>query len=326
VRLLFRVCAYGYTGVDLFFVLSGFLITSLLIKDRKSTAYYKDFYWKRALRILPVYLVCLTFILIAIHGSAPYVLLCLVFLANFGQQLHINVFGPFWSLAIEEQFYLVWPTIVRRQSLKSLEAWAAGLWIFVIVLRLVAGFYGHFNYFLTPFRADGLLSGAFLACRQQGAGLRADRRMLVAFLVSGIALFTGGLLIPVQARWYGVDASMIATAVVLMASGLIGLVIAYKGDRRLAILRSVPFVFIGAISYAFYMTHEYIISYYDAHAGPIQPLQAGSYLLRIVVLLTVAIALSTISRYLIELPAISLRRYVLSRPTPPPEIALPIES
>ena len=325
VRLLYRVSAYGYTGVDLFFVLSGFLITSLLIKDRTSPAYYKDFYWKRALRILPVYVLCLAALLFGFRGSLPYVLVSLLFLANFANQLHITVFGPFWSLAIEEQFYLVWPTVVRRRSPAQLESWAIRLWIFVIALRLVTGFFGHFDYILTPLRADGLLAGAFLACRQQRMGLAADKRMLGTFLMGGIVLFTAVTLTHPVERWYGVYASMIATSVVLIASGLIGFAIVYRGSRMLAILRSAPMVFIGAISYAFYMTHAYILGYYDSYADPPHPLQAKSYLLRIAVILGASVALSTLSRYVVELPAISLRRYVLSRPTPPPEIARPIE-
>ena len=107
--------------------LSGFLITSLLIKDRESAAYYHDFYWKRALRILPVYLLCLAGVLLFVPGSARFALLALLFVANFARVFHVQPEGPFWSLAIEEQFYIFWPTLVRRRSVEAIGWWAAGI-------------------------------------------------------------------------------------------------------------------------------------------------------------------------------------------------------
>src|SRR5580698_4778406 len=75
VRFLRIISIPGNSGVDLFFALSGFLITSLLIEARSKPAYYHDFYWKRVLRILPLYILCLVGVLLFIPGTRGYVLL-----------------------------------------------------------------------------------------------------------------------------------------------------------------------------------------------------------------------------------------------------------
>jgi peptidoglycan/LPS O-acetylase OafA/YrhL len=162
-----RLFQYGDAGVDLFFVLSGFLITSLLFRDRQNPAFYRDFYWKRALRIGPVLLVALG-ITLALH-EFKYALLSLFFLANFGAPLHIFGTAPFWSLAIEEQFYLLWPTAVRRLRPDRIAVYAACVAGSSFALRCAFGFMGHSNYHLTPLRCDGLALGAMLAllkCRR----------------------------------------------------------------------------------------------------------------------------------------------------------------
>src|SRR5271168_2996388 len=85
---LLRLSTYGSSGVDVFFVLSGYLITSLLLVDRDKPNYFHNFYWKRALRILPVYFVFLV-LLQRIYAPAGwgYIGMCLIFMANFAQQL-----------------------------------------------------------------------------------------------------------------------------------------------------------------------------------------------------------------------------------------------
>ncbi len=166
---LYRMSAYGNRGVDLFFALSGFLITSILLQDRRSSRYYQDFYWKRALRILPLYLVCLLGVLIFLHQYA-YVALSAFFVVNFASVLHVQGFGPFWTLSIEEQFYLLWPTVVRRKTVAQVRGWALGLGVTAIGLRYVFALRGHHNYSLTFLHCDGLAFGALLACHFHLAG------------------------------------------------------------------------------------------------------------------------------------------------------------
>ena len=93
------ISSYGAHGVDVFFVLSGFLITCLLLIDRGRTDYFHNFYWKRALRILPVYLVHLTLTEVILGHAWGYIFLGLLFLVNFGGRLHVDP-GPAWTLSI----------------------------------------------------------------------------------------------------------------------------------------------------------------------------------------------------------------------------------
>src|SRR5207244_9663063 len=122
-----RLFANGWMGVDLFFVLSGFLITGILLDTRKSPGYFKNFYARRCLRIWPLYYALLLFMFalvplvrpseahVAFQRSAPWWGYAL-FLQNFLISVPTNAAGALavtWSLAIEEQFYLVWALVVR---------------------------------------------------------------------------------------------------------------------------------------------------------------------------------------------------------------------
>ena len=318
---------FGSAGVDVFFVLSGFLITSLLIRDRESPAFYKDFYWKRALRILPLYIFCLLCVWLFIPHSGGYVLLSALFLANFANVFHIASSGPFWSLAIEEQFYLAWPTVVRRRSVKTLSHWAIAIAAGCILLRFAAVSIGHSNYFLTFLRCDGLALGALIACRFyrrrcEGMPLSVDNRYFTASLGVGFLLLAASFL--VNPGRYALVAAMQQTCVCLVCAGIVGLVIAYTGSRMLAPLRSHLLIFFGLISYAFYMLHLYVMETYDRVRGPLAAGDMPAYVTRIVVVLAVTIALSLLSRYLLELPILGLRKRVLSRPAPEAETETPL--
>ena len=173
VRAAFQI---GWIGVDLFFVLSGFLITGILVDNRTSGHYFPAFYARRALRILPVYFLA---VFAAFHvlprffqdfdtGGARTEAAFWLFLTNFIElpyQLGRTV-GHFWSLAIEEQFYLVWPLVVFLSSRAGARRIALLTVILSPIVRYVAlrvGVDGASIYHFTPFRLDGLAAGAFIA-------------------------------------------------------------------------------------------------------------------------------------------------------------------
>ena len=321
VRLLSAVSHYGFAGVDLFFVLSGFLISSLLIEDRGSPRYYHDFYWKRALRILPLYFVCLAGVRIFYPHSGTYVLASALFIANFAWLFHIDPAGPFWTLAIEEQFYLIWPTVVRRRSIDAISRWAMAIGFGAVALRLMAAYTGHHNYQFTFFRCDGLAMGAWLACRFE----RWNRLNVQSTREK--SAWAGGLVVAlvlalVSNRMHGgprteaYSAAFLQTAITLFAGSLIALLLVHRGKSYLSIFRSRLLTFFGLISYAFYMTHWYILYLYDHFRGPLPEGDLGAYALRFFTVLGVTVAVALISRYLLELPASSLRRYVLQPAVP----------
>jgi peptidoglycan/LPS O-acetylase OafA/YrhL len=320
IRILRTISIGGSTGIDIFFVLSGFLITSLLIAARKSPAYYRDFYWKRALRILPLYILCLLGVLTMIPGAATYVFLSAIFLANFAPLFHIINVGPFWTLAIEEQFYLAWPTVVRRRSVEQIQHWTLVIGLSAVLLRLIAAPTGHHNYYFTFFRCDGLAFGAFLACwfyrrPTASSNLGHESLRILVGIAFGIALILPSLLL--QPRLIAFQNALTQTGITLLCGSTIAWIIRNKNRAHLAPLRSPVLTFFGLISYAMYMTHLYVMRSYDALHGPLQPGDNLAYASRLFAVLSVTIALCLLTRYLIELPAISLRRFVLSSPTQP---------
>lgn len=165
-RVVAAVTSPGWLGVDVFFVLSGLLITTILLRTREDRNYFTRFYSRRARRILPLYLLVLTLTALLFDGSKQFYLACLLFGANFISLLGIS--GPesaivFWSLAVEEHFYFVWPLAVRRLSRKGLAWVAAALVIGEPVLRFLCAARGIDTYWYSWFRLDGLALGALLA-------------------------------------------------------------------------------------------------------------------------------------------------------------------
>jgi len=331
VLLLYRASIWGRTGVDLFFVLSGFLITSLLIEARPDTSYYHDFYWKRALRILPLYTVCLLAVLLLYPDSRGYVLLSALFISNFSSVLHVASNGPFWTLAIEEQFYLLWPTVVRRRSIAQIRNWAVCVGMGAVLLRLLAASFGHYNYYLTFLRCDGLAVGAFLAChykstRPESTTPSRETGIILLGIFIGTALCMLGMVTATGPRAMAFLAAEEQTGTTLLYGSIVAFLIRYSGARGLALLRSKLLTFFGLISYAMYMMHLYVLWQYDQLRGPLAAGDIQAYLIRFAAVLGITVALCIASRYLIELPAISLRRFVLARPAPsdPTEPPIPL--
>src|SRR5436190_1183897 len=172
-----RIFANGWMGVDLFFVLSGFLITGILIDAPHSADYFGNFYARRCLRIWPLYYALLLFMFVVIPRVQPASAVDLfersspwwsypLFLQNFLVRIPTNAAGPLavtWSLAIEEQFYLVWPWVVRYSSLAQLRRLALLVIGLSPALRLALSAYGVNLYTNVFCRLDGLMAGALLA-------------------------------------------------------------------------------------------------------------------------------------------------------------------
>jgi len=313
---------YGMFGVDVFFVLSGFLITSLLFGDRARPHFYQNFYWKRALRILPLFFVSLAALGIADPHARKYVLLSLLFVVNFANLFHVNPYiGPFWTLAIEEQFYLVWPQLSRAFAARRLQVLAVAIWLGSTLLRLGSTFTHHHNFTQTQFRLDGLALGAALAStvylhkiQYASIVIRTTwrRRMHLSLLAPGcliLALGVQGESIRIIGRDRG--ESLVISGVILCTAGLIAHAVATSRSPALALLRTRTLAFFGAISYAFYLTHIYALRLYDRWHGPLQPGDTPALFERALAAFLITVAVCLIARYAIELPAHNLRRHVL---------------
>ena len=330
INLLNAVARSFNSWVDVFFVLSGYLITSILLRRRGSPHYFRNFYWRRALRILPLYTAALVAILLLFPHSGRYVLLSMFFLANFNGFFHIYIDGPFWTLAIEEQFYLLWPTVIVHRSVSQLRRLSLLIAISVILLRFAACLTTHNNFNLTFFRLDGLAMGAWLACyfftRQPTTDVRRRENLWfsVTLAVGALLAITAGVLsTAVRPQYY--PRALAITGMVVAYTGFFGLLLAHQGKRGpQALLRTRVLGFFGLISYAFYMTHMYVILLYDRWRTALIPGDVRGYLIRLVVTFAATTALSLLSRYIIELPALSLRRRLLPPSVPPAETQLPL--
>jgi peptidoglycan/LPS O-acetylase OafA/YrhL len=165
----------GVFGVDLFFVLSGFLITGILLDSKDSPHYFRSFYIRRILRLFPVYygfLVVLIVIVPAIHHLAGLNLpeyhgnwwWYLLYFSNWKLNHEADTsLGQFWSLALEEQFYLIWPVTVYLLPRRVLVWWCCLLGAIAVAMRWTLVGKGIDLYAITPSRLDTLVIGALLA-------------------------------------------------------------------------------------------------------------------------------------------------------------------
>jgi peptidoglycan/LPS O-acetylase OafA/YrhL len=201
----FRALGLGWSGVDLFFVLSGFLITGILLDSRQSPRYFRVFYLRRALRIFPLYFTYLFLILVA----GRFILLAytgtdfwkstdprwyFTYLLNWKSDQGYNdlALGHLWSLAIEEQFYLVWPAVVWLAPRRHLKWLCLTIAAGALFARFFMGSHGYGPeaiYRMTPGRMDTLALGAFVA-----VGSRDFRAILDRWVNVVLALSAAGFL------------------------------------------------------------------------------------------------------------------------------------
>jgi peptidoglycan/LPS O-acetylase OafA/YrhL len=286
-EVVYGLSKTGWLGVDLFFVLSGFLITGILLRARgTSKSYFKSFYVRRILRIFPLYYayLFLFFVLLPIFADQVFPAKQLAQLEglldiqawfwlyasniySFLQGDHTGLAtSHFWSLAIEEQFYLVWPLIVFAFSGPTLRKICIGLIGIAFGLRValyMSGYDPVAIYVFSPTRMDTLLSGALLAIWvHEGADteslLRLARRVLIVLgpIAVGIlwvggqhpanhpAIFTIGYSI-----FAFCFASMVAIAVLDDAPG-----------RYRNLLTTRPLRFLGKYSYGLYVIHVLVFA------------------------------------------------------------------
>jgi peptidoglycan/LPS O-acetylase OafA/YrhL len=309
-----NVAKFGFSGVDAFFVLSGFLITSILLRDVGNPHFFKDFYWKRVLRIMPVYLLHLLCVWQLSHGGGRYIVSCLLFVANFANLLRIQTLGPPWTLAIEEQFYIFWPQFVRRSSVQVLYGLSLSLVILCPILRMAGMFHGTDVYIYTFYRCDGLGLGALLACQMSGEGpSNGFVRKTVAALNSDVAFWVAvAVTLACMAAWsLRIAQPLYITSSTVLFYRLIRGVVRHGGSRKTSWLGSPLMVYLGAVSYALYMFHPYIFMLFFDHLDVKANTNAGHFWLGLPIALGLSLIVVTASRYWVELPIMRLRRVLL---------------
>lgn len=320
----------GYFGVDLFFILSGFLITAIFLEEWKETGRLAigRFYLRRALRLLPVStLVLVTSCVYASYTlPAPAVaelqkaaLYASVYVMNWAWALgwvDITALSHTWSLSLEEQYYIVWPVLLltilvlpvaRRLKIAIIAAgivacWVLRLWLFS---RTTVQFR---NYLGTDARADGLLFGCLLAmlmCWNVVPHLRSIiiGSRVVALVSVVYLLFV--LIVPMPMEVY----VPYGLATITLASALIVFTTIYAPSRAVnRVLESAPLTWLSKRSYSLYLWHLPVLlfplgPYGLPTATPLWPEDIPERVFRI----SVAFVLSALSYKFIELPCLRLK-------------------
>lgn len=284
-RVYLSVAALGWAGVDLFFVLSGFLITGILIKSRDRVDYYRNFYARRTVRIFPLYYLSLALF----FGLAPVVLKLMhhdnairEFIRPSSQMFawsyvlnwrigfaSFSVVPPFichfWSLSVEEQFYLGWPFVVRKLANRGLMVACAALVVVSFASR-VALHLVHMTaaaYVFTVCRLDSLAIGALVALAIRDfrywkiVGKGAPR--LTAVVLVGLVVLVG---VTRSANMEGFWMGTIGISLwgLFFGGCLVMALSAQEGSLIFRVTSSRVFQFFGKYSYCLYICHQPLIA------------------------------------------------------------------
>jgi len=305
----------GHHGVRLFFVVSGFLITRILLRldDSGPAGFWKKFqifYVRRCLRIWPTYYLCLAIAaLIDLDGIRPSLAWHLAFLSNFwflreGQWIP-HCAAHLWTLAVEEQFYLVWPLIALAVARNRLPAILIAAVVIAVATRaLLWSPAAPFPDIATPASFDALGLGGLLALakyREQSAAL--SHRLLASTAASSVAAFVLlSLWAPPRTGFALGDFALAITFAALVAATDRGI-----GGPIGRMLELKPIVGLGRVSYGVYLYHLYLLSIVrDVAQSRGVEIKGGPTLFLAMTTLTIAVAAA--SWILIERPLARLKR------------------
>jgi peptidoglycan/LPS O-acetylase OafA/YrhL len=268
VHLLMRATVVGWLGVNLFFVLSGFLITGILLDTRGKPSYFRQFYLRRVLRILPAYFATLIALILVRYIQLPQTIVALLFLANYMSALGIpGGYGPLWSLSVEEQFYLLWPALVAKVSVRALTAICVVLCLIEPLLRwldasgrLPLGDVRGATYLIADNLALGALAAIF--ARSRFGTLRNGVRIGIALCAFGLAVFAAGYPFGILHRTNVVGNTLQTVPWNLFFTGILLFTLGLRSSFFSGIWTK-PLRFLGYISYGLYLIHILVFSWYD---------------------------------------------------------------
>ena len=315
----------GWAAVDVFFLLSGYLITAILLKNAGGPRFLAHFYARRGLRIWPVYYLAVALVAAASpflprgtdFAGLPYVLTYTQNLPKLWSGASPE-FSPYlshaWSLAVEEQFYLAWPLAVVLAGRRRVVPLALAMLAASVGARASG-----VNWWLLPARADGLALGALLAALQPGPDRTGPRTRsafaaiaLAALGYLGAVTATGGMSTVGPPRWPGPT----LLAVNLAAFGAVGLVLCHEGRPALGVLRRRGLVWLGTVSYGLYMAHYPAILLSDDLANRLG--MRGRPFWREALTAAVIVGLAALSWRYVERPLLRLKdRFPYQRPGRP---------
>lgn len=314
-QVLHWLSSLGWCGVDLFFVLSGFLITGILFDAKGSDHYFRNFYMRRVLRIFPLYYgaLFLVFVLVPLfhppRRPADQEFLnqqhwLWLYVANIPQAISngwplksgwVNL-NHFWSLAIEEHFYLLWPAMVFFFQRKTLMRICTTCIITALVLRCFTYFLWNDTaaYVLTPCRMDELAMGALVALEARGPGgierMLRPARWIAAILFAALAILWA----------QGMEDVNYTVALTTLSAFFAALLVVGVGEGRMsAIFSNRVMRFFGKYSYGIYVFHWMLSPALERYASAAKlGAMSGSTFIGAGLSMAVAIAISTLAAFL----------------------------
>ncbi len=312
IRAVASICSLGWSGVTLFFILSGFLITGILWDNRHQKSWWKSFYMRRTLRIAPLYYATLLIVLLTaiFAGNGIFAVSRLwvyalylqnipyfaTFASSFGSSLFLF---HFWSLAVEEQFYLVWPLLITRaRSAHQAKYLCLGIFVLSLLFRLLCSrrLGREYDGFL-PVRAGELAFGAYLSfcvqAKEWSLFQRVAPYLLSACVISALVGLPQGVLLTVMTLLWG------SFLTLSLGTGLIHRTMTRPSLRWL-----------GKISYGLYVFHVLFLPVYWGVVRKLAPHAGTSKLAPLVALIDIvlSLALATLSFRYFETPFLKLRK------------------
>lgn len=309
----------GQNGVDLFFVLSGFLITGILLDTRNKPRYFRNFFARRTLRIFPLYYLVLALVLVATsvvsnerHAAASDWWMW-TYLSNFPPTFNDQsvAYPHFWSLALEEQFYLVWPILIWLCGGRYTKSLCLACIVAAPLSRWWLVEHGYSSFYLMPCRMDALACGGLLAVllRTTPDPRRLARPLLVA---AAAALLIGAVLFPlVSGKGIASVQVLKHTLPAVLSTSLVGLTaISFDNSPLNKVFSLKSLQTVGQISYCLYIVHPFLIEWTIplTMGVPVHTIPAR-LLMRCTIIVVGSVILSLLSRRFIERPFLSLKRY-----------------
>jgi peptidoglycan/LPS O-acetylase OafA/YrhL len=317
----------GWCGVDLFFVLSGYLITGILYSSVHKPHYFRNFYVRRSLRIFPLYygFMVLTLLILprfigtywlgleTLDGKVmPFFLYYSNYSNAFAGWAPISL-GAFWSLAVEEHFYLCWPTFIKVTPRNRLLVWCGIIALLALASRLALTVFKVTwlaTYFLTTSRVDALVAGAMTAILVRQHPEWPKRWMLVIggaslVILAAIAVWRHGLFFndwPMRTFGYSLLALLFASVVWLAG---------VTRGRTSRLLSNPILVAFGKYSYCLYVFHMLVLTVCERWLGPrffpVMGWSGNAPLPLFAVSMTAVFVFAYLSWHLYESPILSLK-------------------
>jgi peptidoglycan/LPS O-acetylase OafA/YrhL len=324
IRLLLQGTWLGRLGVNLFFVLSGFLITKLLMQSRGRADYFKRFYTRRALRILPAYLITILLLIVLARAPWKFIILSLLYLSNLSPIFGVAIAYPvLWSLAVEEHFYFIWPLVVHSLTSKQVLQCCAAVVLLSPMCRF-ASFYLTRNQGFSSFvcneytwnSADGLACGAMLAVwlGEFAESREQVRQILAIIFVVALCAMIAGIPWGMWTRQRPIGAAFQVVPWHLVFVCIIGWSLLLGTGQWRSVVDCRILRFFGYISYGLYLYHLLIFEAVDHFAYHrllypwISTNTLHALLLRFVLAATAASALAYVSRRTVEAYFLNMKR------------------